>query len=902
MVAFPVRIFRTLTALFPRDFRSDFAADMTQAFTDACHFARHRGGIGGLLYVALRGFMDLASRLPREWHDHLRPSRHPQRSERRNTLMLETLGQNLRCAVRSLTKNPGFATIVTLTLALGIGANTAIFSVVHGVLLTPLAFSEPERVITVGEVNPTIDIGPRWVSIPSYADWKEQNRSFEHMALFRGRSRALTGGAEPEYLYSASVTSEFFDVFGVVPFLGRGFRPEETRGTPDLPWWSMSAAPVVVLSFGLWERNYPADSSVIGQSISVDGVTNTIIGIMPPGFTQPGPWVAPGVDVDLWLPFPLDAGSAERVSRSFFAVGRLKAGTSVEEARADLEVIGARLRDAYPAVNADWNVTLTPWRDIIVGEVRQALLLVWAVSGVVLLIACANVANLMLNRILSRKGEIVVRAALGAGRARLVSQILTESAVLALAGGLSGIALAIGGVELVRTLNPGNIPMVHQIGIDTTVLGAALATTLVTALLFGLFPAAIASRPDLAAEIKEGTAKSFSKGRHRVRNLMATTQLMLAFTLLVSAGLITKSFTHLTSVSPGLNPNNVFQATVALPWDRVSTVNARADFVERVLERIDGLPGVTSAAMINSLPFSGSNQYSPIWAEGQPEPEPGRGQVVAFRGISPTYFETMEIALFQGRPFTSGDVENPTTAIVNRLFAEMYWPDDDPIGKWINLLGSTVQLTVVGVVDNVKHYGLDKPPQPELYRPYSRDYLTSKTFLLRTTNDAATYGPLVKRAILQVDPDQPVRDMGTMNEMIGASVANPKFNTAMLGLASGVAVVLAVVGLFGVISYVVTERTHEIGIRIALGARPSAVIRSVLGRGAVLAGIGVGAGLALSMASARLLESFLFGISAHDPFTYGTVSAGFIAVTLLASYLPARRASKVDPIIALKQN
>ncbi len=276
--------------------------------------------------------------------------------------------------------------------------------------------------------------------------------------------------------------------------------------------------------------------------------------------------------------------------------------------------------------------------------------------------------------------------------------------------------------------------------------------------------------------------------------------------------------------------------------------------------------------------------------------------MVAFRGISPTYFETMEISLHRGRPFDRGDVENPTTAIVNRLFVEMYWPDNDPIGKWINLPGSTVQLTVVGVVDNVKHYGLDKPPQPEIYRPYSRDYLTSKTFLLRTTNDAATYGPLVKRAILEVDPDQPIRNMGTMNEMIGASVANPKFNTAMLGLASGVAVVLAVVGLFGVISYVVTERTHEIGIRVALGARPSAVIRSVLGRGAVLAGIGVGAGLALSMASARLLESFLFGISAHDPFTYGAVSAGFIAVTLLASYLPARRASKVDPIIALKQN
>jgi putative ABC transport system permease protein len=902
MTPVTVWIYRTLAALFPRDLRVNFAPEMTQAFADACRSAHERHGTGAVLRVAFRGLADLVSRLLREWLDHLKPSRRPQRRERRNARMLETLGQNLRYAVRSLTKNPGFATIVTLTLALGIGANTAIFSVVHGVLLTPLPYPEPERVITVAEMNPNIDIEPRWVSIPNYVDWKAQTQSFERMALFRGRSRALTGSDDPEYVFSASVTDEFFDVFGVVPFLGRSFRPEETRGTPDRPWWSMSAAPVVILSHGLWERNYTADSSIIGQSISVDGMANTIIGIMPSGFTQPGPWVAPGINVDLWLPFPLDAASAERVSRSFFAAGRLKAGTSLEEARADIAVIGARLRDAYPAVNENWTVTLVPWQEIIVGDVRQALLLVWAVSGVVLLIACANVANLMLNRILSRKGEIVVRAALGASRSRLVRQILTESTMLALLGGLSGVVLAMGGVELVRALNPGNIPMVDQIDVDTTVLGVALATTLVTAMLFGIFPAVIASRPGLATEIKEGTAKSLSKGRHRVRHLMATTQLVLAFTLLVGAGLITRSFAHLTSVSPGLNPDNVFQATVALPWDRVSTVNARADFVQRALERIAGLPGVTATAMINSLPFTGSNQYSPIWAEGQPEPEEGRAHVVAFRGISPTYFETMEISLLQGRPFDRGDVENPTTAIVNRLLVEMYWPDDDPIGKWIKLPGSTVQLTVVGVVDNVKHYGLDKPPQPELYQPYSRDFLTSKTFLLRTANDAAGYGPLAKRAILEVDPDQPVRNMGTMNEMIGASVASPKFNTVMLGLASGVAVVLAIVGLLGVISYVVTERTHEIGIRVALGARPGSVIGSVLRRGAVLAGIGIACGLMLSIASARLLESFLFGISAHDPLTYGAVSAGFIGVTLLASYMPARRASKVDPIIALKQD
>ncbi len=381
---------------------------------------------------------------------------------------------------------------------------------------------------------------------------------------------------------------------------------------------------------------------------------------------------------------------------------------------------------------------------------------------------------------------------------------------------------------------------------------------------------------------------------------MATTQLVLAFTLLIGASLIAKSYVRLTSVPPGLNPEGVFQATVALPWDRVSTLTERADFIGRVLVRIEALPGVSSAAMINSLPFTGSNQYAPIWIDGQPEPEPDRAELAAFRAISPGYFATMEIPIVEGRPFNSGDVQNPTTAIVNRMFAERYWPGESPIGRLVNLPGSSVQLTVVGVVENVKHYGLEKDAKVEVYRPYTRDFLTSKAFLLRTTNDPATYGPLVKQAILAVDPDQPIRDMGTMEWMIGRSIANPKFNTTMLTVAAAIAVILASIGLFGVVSFAVTERTHEIGVRMALGANQSGVIGAVLRRGVTLAGAGVLGGLGLSLASARVLESFLFGVAPHDALTYVVVSAGFVALTLLASYLPARRASRVDPMVALR--
>jgi putative ABC transport system permease protein len=541
------------------------------------------------------------------------------------------------------------------------------------------------------------------------------------------------------------------------------------------------------------------------------------------------------------------------------------------------------------------------WQDTIVGNLRSALMLMWAAVTLVLLIACANVANLKLNRMLSRRGEIAVRAALGAGRGRLMRQILTESVVLAILGGTLGLALAVGGVELILALNPGNIPMTDRIVIDARVLGVTLVTTLMTGLLFGALPAIYASRPDLANEVKQSAGRSPGAARHRTRSLVAATQLVLAFTLLIGAGLVAKSFSRLTSVSPGLNPHQVFTATVALSRSRVPTIEERAAFVTAALERLRTLPGIESVAMINSLPFTGSDATMPVSIEGEPAAAPGEQPAAAFRGISPGYFRTMEIPLLRGRDFDNRDLANPQTVLINETMARRHWPDEDPIGKRFSISWQGTPLTVVGLVGDVKHYGLDAEARPEVYQPYSTEYLTSKTFLLRTAGDPSVLGPTVERAILSVDPDQPIRDMATMEELVWRSMADPRFNTVMIGLASLVAVILAVVGLFGTVSYAVTARTQEIGVRMALGATATGVVADVLRRGAAIATAGIAGGVVVSVLSARAVESLLFGITAHDIVTYATVSVGFFAVTLVATYLPARRASRVDPMVALRQ-
>ncbi|MCZ6918633.1 MAG: ABC transporter permease [Gemmatimonadetes bacterium] len=903
-VSVAVRIYRALLMAWPGRSGGNFTSEMAQVFADICRRAYAERGLPGLVQSAVYALGDLCRRAPQEWMAHVRPTAnndtrlpHKPRSHRRpgsatKPLVFDPIVHDVRFALRSLIKNPGYATAVILTLALGVGANTAIFSIVHGVLLTPLPYPNADRIVTIAETSPVIDIPPKWASVSNYLDWKEQSAAFEFMALFRGRSRALTGGDEPLYIYTAFVTAEFFDVFATEPFLGRGFTPSENEPGADQ---------VVVLSHVLWKRRYGSDSSMVGKTIELDGQTPTVVGIMPPGFSAPARWIDPDVSMDLWLPFTIDLAATERVNRSYFVVGRLRGDATLDRAQSDLDVISAQLRDAYPGANANWITNLIPWHEVIVGNVRAPLLLIWAAVGFVLLIACANVANLKLNRMLSRRSEITIRAALGAGRGRLMRQVLTESMVLALAGGLVGSAFAVGAVKLVLAVHPGNIPLIDRVGISLPVLGVTFAMVLGTSVLFGALPALYAARSDLAAGIRNGGMRALGDGRRDTRNAIAVVQLVLAFTLLLGAGLVGKSLVRLMSVSPGLNPDQIFTATVALPWNRVSTLEARAAFVTNVLARLEAEPGVTSAAMINSLPFTGSNVFQPIWIDGHPRPAPERAEVVAFRGVSPGYFGTMEIPLLQGRDFDRRDLANPQTAVVNEMMARRYWPDESPIGKRFNIFGTDVNLTVVGVVGNVKHYGLDEPPKPEVYQPYTGEFLTTKSFLVHTAGDPAGFGPRMRQIILAIDPDQPIRDMGTMQAYVGRSTANPRFNAIMLGVASLVAVVLAAVGLFGVVSYTVTEQTREIGIRMALGAGQGGVVGAIVKRGAVLAAVGVGGGIGISALTGRALEGLLFGITAHDAATYVVVSLGFIVITVAASYLPARRASRVDPMIALRE-
>jgi putative ABC transport system permease protein len=722
-------------------------------------------------------------------------------------------------------------------------------------------------------------------------DWKKQSTTFEFMSLFRGRSRARTGGDEPLYIYTAFVTAEFFDVFATAPFLGRGFTPSENEPGGDQ---------VVVLSHALWEDRYGSDSTMVGKTVELDGQTRTVVGVMPPGFSAPAQWIGPDVSIDLWLPYTIDLAAVERVGRSFFVAGRLRADATLEQAQADMDVIGARLLDAYPNANTNWITNLIPWHHVIVGNVRTALILIWAAVGFVLLIACANVANLKLNRMLSRRSEIAVRVALGAGRGRIMRQVLTESMVLALVGGIVGLAFAVGAMKLLLAVQPGNIPLVDRVGIDLPVLGVTLAMALGSGLLFGTLPAIYAARGNLRVGVGRSGNRALGDGRHATRNAIAVAQLVLAFTLLLGAGLVGKSLTRLMSVPPGLNPDGVFTATVALPWNRVSTLEARATFVTRVLERLEAEPGVARAAMINSLPFTDSNVFQPIWIDGQPRPVQERAEVVAFRGVSPGYFATLEIPLLQGRDFDGRDLANPRTAIVNEMMARRYWPGESAVGKGFNIFGTDVNLTVVGVVSDVKHYGLAEPPKPEVYQPYTNEFLTSKSFFVRVPGDPSGLGPQMRRIILAINPDQPIRDMGTMRTYVGQSTANPRFNTIVFGVASLVAVILALVGLFGVVAYTVTERTKEIGIRMALGARQRGVVAGMVKRGAILGAVGVAGGIGVSAGTGRALEGVLFGVTAHDLSTYVVTSLGFIAVTVAASYLPARRASRVDPMVALR--
>jgi putative ABC transport system permease protein len=801
---------------------------------------------------------------------------------------IEALIQDLRYGVRTLMKSPGFAFVAVLTLALGIGANTAIFSVVNGVLLRALPYYEPERLVMVWADRPIlqaqIGLDDFPVTVADFIDWRNQNQVFEQMAAMFAPRMNLTGGSEPESVVGLRASASLFPLLGVRLAAGRAFLPEEDRVGADL---------VVVISHGLWQQRYEADPNIIGQKIILDNEAYTIIGVTAPNFQFPRRG-----EVDLYLPTAFSPEQLNNRRRSFLTVlARLKPGITVQQASADMNSIARRLTEQYPHTNTGKGVRLTPLHQQTVGKARTALLILLGAVGFVLLIACANVANLLLARAAGRQKEMAIRAALGASRWRVVRQLLTESLLLATSGGAAGLLLALWGVELLLSVAPDNLPRAYDIRLDTRVAGFTLLVSLLTGILFGLLPALQASKIDLSVSLKEGGRDAAGLLRRRLRGFLVVGEVALAFVLLVGAGLLIRSFARLTGVDPGLDPRGVLTMDILLPDAKYSGGRGTA-FFQQTLERVRALPGVEAAAVTNSVPLSGSHASTDFGIEGKPAPTQQTFNA-GVRIISPDFFRTFRIPLVEGRLLAESDGANaPPVVVVNESLARIYFANEYPLGKRIKYKG--VFRLIVGVVVDVKYSALDEEAKPEFYLTIAQLPPTSMSMVVRTSGDPLQMLASVREQVWAVDKDIPITNIETMERLMTKSVAPRRFNLLLLGLFALVGLALAAVGLYGVMSYTVTQRTREIGVRMALGAQTGDVLRLVIREGMKLALIGVSLGLGGALALTRLLKTLLFDVSATDPLTFIVIAAVLIIVALLACWIPARRAASMDPLVSLR--
>jgi putative ABC transport system permease protein len=816
---------------------------------------------------------------------------------------LETTGQDLRYGLRLLRKKPGLTCTIIFTLALGIGANTAIFSVVNAVVLRPLPYAAPERLVMIWETMPDND--RRYVAPGNFADWRTQAQTFEQLAGYAINGVNLTGHGEPERLGCAAVTTNLFATLGVGAFKGRIFVPEDAQRQDGR---------VVVLSYGLWQRSFGANPNVIGQPLTLDEQSYTVVGVMPASFNFPA-------EADLWLPGYHDTPVAPSLATQFpnanfpasrdvhfsFVVGRLKPNVTLAQAQAEMNAIAARLAQQYRATNEGLGAHVIQLHQQIVGSVQPILFILLGAVAFVLLIACTNVANILLARFTQRERELAVRVALGASRARLLRQMLTESVLLSLLGGLAGLLLGMWGIALFVKLSPGNIPRLNEVGLDGRLLAFNLLVSVATGIIFGLLPALQATRLDPQRALTEsGTKVSGSRRQRRVRNLLVVVEVALAQVLLIGAGLLMISFAHLQEVKPGFNPDKLLTARLALPSEKYADAGRKADFYNQLLERLQALPGVRAAGLVMGLPLTDLNINRGFVVEGRPQPRPGENINVDYQVISPSYFATMEILLLRGRAFTDADDEDrPRVVIIDESMARKYFPGEDPVGQRIALGDPTRQdswRTIVGVVDNVHYASVDAPPVPTAYTPYrqDRESWTRMAIVLRTNVEPSSLAAALRREVAAVDPNQPVTKVETMTQLMGESVARPKFVMLLLGVLAAVALALAAVGIYGLLSYSITERTREIGIRLALGAQTREVFKLIIGHGLLLALTGISVGLVAAFALTRFLTNLLFGVSATDPLTFASISLLLTFVALLACYLPARKAAKVDPLIALR--
>jgi len=799
---------------------------------------------------------------------------------------MRTLLQDLRYGARMLLKSPGFTVVAIIALALGIGANTAIFSVINAVLLRPLAYPKADEIVYFSGVNTAKGITRSNISAPDYVDWTKQNKVFAQMAAFVTGGAILTGTNEPERVPRAVVTASFFNVLGVQPVLGRAFLAEE-----DQP----NSQQVAVLSYGLWKRRFGSDANIIGNKITVSGRIMTVVGVMPAGYEFPE-------QTQIWTSLRLDASDEKRDNRAYEAIGRIKPDVSLEQAQAQISTINAQLAKSYEETNIGWDIKLVRLHERLVGDVRPSLLALLGAVAFVLLIACANVANLLLARASARQKEMAVRTALGASRLRVVRQLLTESVLLSLMGGTLGLLLSVWLTDLLIALSPADTPRFSEINLDYRVLGFTMIVSCLTGVLFGLAPALQASKIDLNEALKEGgRGMSESHRRNRLRSLLVVSEIALSLMLLVGAGLLIKSFQHLRDVKPGFTPEHVLTMIVPLPYAKYHEPQQRADFYRQLVERVKALPGVASAGMVLNLPLNGGG-FS-VWRSFIREGHPMTTEESAnasYLVTTPDYFRTMEIPLLAGRNFNDRDTENsPMVVIISETMARRYFGSkEDAIGKRITMESPR---EIVGVVGDTKPSTLDADAAAQTYVAYTQDATwNSMALAVRTNGEPSLMTAAVRHEVLAIDKDQPIYNIKTMEDVVINSVGSRRVSVLLFSVFASIALVLAALGIYGVMSYTVAQSTHEIGIRLALGAQAGDVMKLVVGQGMMLALAGIGVGVLGAVAVTRVMQSLLYGVSATDPLIFVFVSSLLIIVALLACYIPARRAMKVDPMTALR--
>lgn len=803
--------------------------------------------------------------------------------------------QDLRYGARVLLKHPGFTLIAILTLALGVGANTAIFSFVNAILLRPLPYRSADRLVLVWENNLQRGWNRAGPSAPTFLDWQEQSQAFEDLALLEPGSGSFTGLGEPLQIPALRVTTNFLPLLGAQLTRGRLFSTAEGGG---------GRQNVVIITHGLWARSYGSDANVIGSKMQLDGLPYTIIGVLAPDFSFP-------LASDLFVPW--DRGELRQRDRSdhdFGVIGRLKPGVTVEQADTELNTISQRLAKSYPEM-AQWGVTVVPLQRALVEYIRPALLVLLGAAGFVLLIACSNVATLLVARGASRQREIAIRSALGASRWRLARQFLAESLLLGVAGGVLGLLIAVWGADLLKVLVPQQIPIpdasaeafLPSVNLDARVLSFSLLLSLATSFIFGLAPALAAAKTDPNEALKEG-GRGISGGlrQQRLRSLLVVSEIALALVLLLGAGLMIRTFWQLQQVNPGFQADHLLTAEIELPSDtKYKERQEQAAIFERFLDRVRAVPGVRTAALAQIVPMTQHEDGTGFLIDGRAPRSQSENMAAEFRAVSADYFHTLAIPVLQGRGFTEYDrAETPRVVVIDSSLARLYWPNENPLGQQLRFRRQGALYEIVGVVGAVKHGGLDKQAKPTIYAPFLQVPRMRMSLLLRTTLAPASLANDVKAAVWAVDKDQPIYNLKTMDEIIAETKSTPRLTLVLLSLFSGLALLLAAVGLYGVMSYLVAQRTHEIGIRLALGAQAGDVLKLIVGQGMALALLGVSLGLGAALALTRLMARLLYGVSATDPLTFAVVALLLSLIALLACYLPARRATRIDPLVALR--